>query len=148
MVAPIPIASFGNNTQVAQDIRARLLPEYDIAHICLSLEAAETELPAICGGNLDTEPSSGLGSNASLPVGERKVPRAIIFGGGIPDDQVRLIREAVLAKAPEVKPIHLTRQDILNAGGNGPDPEIIGRLLRQKLAELVDQSDSESQSSA
>jgi len=29
MASPIPIASFGNNSQVAQDIRLKLLPEYD-----------------------------------------------------------------------------------------------------------------------
>ncbi|KAK0712872.1 hypothetical protein B0T26DRAFT_677280 [Lasiosphaeria miniovina] len=144
MAAPIPVASFGNNSKVAQDIRARLLPEYDLAHICLDLETAQAELPLICAGNLETEPSSGLGSNAGVPATERKVPRAIIFGGGIPTDEIQRVHDAVQAKAPEVKQIHLTRQDILDAGATGPDPEVIGRLLRQKLAELVDQSDSDS----
>ncbi|KAK3321933.1 hypothetical protein B0H66DRAFT_638444 [Apodospora peruviana] len=139
----IPIASFGNNSQVAQDIRSRLLPEYDITHICLNVEAAEAELPQIFAGQLETEPSSGLGSNAGVPVAERKVPRALIFGGGIPEDQVKAISEAVLAKAPGAKPIHVTRQEILNAGAQGPNPEIITKVLKAKLAESIDSSDSE-----
>ncbi|KAK3320126.1 hypothetical protein B0T19DRAFT_468334 [Cercophora scortea] len=134
MAASIPIASFGNNSQVAQDIRTKLQPEYDVVHICLTLEAALAELPLIFSGALDTDPSSKLGSNAETAVADRKVPLALIFGGGLPEDQIKAVKEAVLAKAPNAKPIVITRQDIFDAGGKGPDPDLICRLLREKLA--------------
>ncbi|KAK4213154.1 hypothetical protein QBC37DRAFT_180784 [Rhypophila decipiens] len=137
MASPIPIASFGNNSQVAQDIRSKLLPEYDITHICLTLDAAQSELPALFAGALETAPSSGLGSNANLPPTQRKIPQALIFGGGVPEEQVKSITEAVLAKAPSAKPIHITREQIVNAGGSGPNPDIIARVLKAKLDEEV-----------
>lgn len=162
MASPIPIASFGNNSQVAQDIRLKLLPEYDskslsipslntkdkptkptVTHICLELEAAQIELPKLFAGDLETNPTSGLGSNADLPTADRKIPRALIFGGGVPEEHVKLITEAVLAKAPDAKPIHITRQQVLNAGGQGPNPEVIAKVLKAKLDEEVGSSDSE-----
>ncbi|KAK0625494.1 hypothetical protein B0T17DRAFT_508480 [Bombardia bombarda] len=128
---------FGSNSQVVQDIRAILLPTYDIAHICLNVEAAEAELPLICSGVLETNQSSGLGSNAGLPPLERRVPQAVIFGGGLPDDLVDRVKAAVLSKAPDVKPIQISREEIFAAGATGPDPEVIARLLRAKLAEQL-----------
>ncbi len=108
-----------------------------VTHICVSLEAAEAELPAICAGELATEPSSGLGSNAGLDVASRKVPRAIIFGGGIPDEEAERITKAVQARAPGVKPIRVLRDEVVAAGGTaGPDPEIIVKLLKEKLSSI------------
>ena len=107
-----------------------------MTHICLTLETAESELPVVCSGNLTTAPSSGLGTNATVPEGERKVPRAIIFGGGIPEEEITRVTEAVRAKAPDVKPIQVTRQDVLDAGAQGPNPEIIVKILREKLANI------------
>jgi len=77
-----------------------------------------------------------LGTNATLAAADRKVPRAVIFGGGVPDDQITQITAALKAKAPEVKAVHVSRDDILATGATGPDPELIGRLLREKLAEI------------
>lgn len=114
-----------------------------VTHICLELEAAQTELPKLFAGDLETTPSSGLGSNADLPAAERKVPRALIFGGGVPEEQIKLITDAVLAKAPNAKVVHITRQQVLNAGGQGPNPEIIAKVLKAKLDEEVGSSDSE-----
>ncbi|CAK7205682.1 hypothetical protein SEUCBS139899_008461 [Sporothrix eucalyptigena] len=136
MASPIPVCSYGNNSETAQGVRARLLPEYDVAHICVSLDAAEAELPAICSGDLSTNPSSGLGSNAGLSVSERKIPRAIIFGGGVPAEEVDRITKAVQARAPSVKPIHVKRDEMLAAGVTGPDPETITKLLKARLAEI------------
>lgn len=78
-----------------------------------------------------------------VPAAERKVPQALIFGGGVPEDQVKAITEAVLAKAPGAKPIHITRQQVLNAGGQGPNPDIIAKVLKAKLDEEIGSSDSE-----
>ncbi|OAA56526.1 hypothetical protein SPI_07533 [Niveomyces insectorum RCEF 264] len=137
MASPIPICSYGNNSQAAQGVRAKLLPDYDVAHICLSLGAAESELPALCAGELTTEPSSGLGSNAGLPAADRKVPRAIVFGGGVPDDEVDRVTKAVQARAPGIKPIRIQRQEVLAAGAEGPNPDVIAKLLKEKLAAIL-----------
>ncbi|KAK3940905.1 hypothetical protein QBC46DRAFT_384098 [Diplogelasinospora grovesii] len=138
--SPIPIATYGKNSQITQGLRERLLPQYEMAHICVSYEAALHEFPAVCAGDLETEQSSGLGSNAELPPAERKVPRAVILGGGVPEHEVQAVRQAVLQatvdKEQQPMVVHLTREDILAAGGQGPDPELIGRLLREKLASL------------
>ncbi|KAM7192153.1 hypothetical protein V8F20_008988 [Naviculisporaceae sp. PSN 640] len=143
MASPIPIASFGNNSQVAQDIRNKLLPEYDITHICLTLESATTELPLLFAGEVTTEPSSGLGSNVGIPAEQRKVPQALIFGGGVPEEHVKAVTEAVLAKAPSAKPIHITREQVVSAGGQGPNADVIAKVLKAKLDEEVGGSDSE-----
>ncbi len=153
MASPIPVASFGNNSDVAQGVRAKLLPEYDgssllrfpelwapsntsflVVHIALSLEAALAELPVVSSGELETAPSSGLGSNAGAPVAERKAPKAIIFGAGIPEEDVARVIEAVNAKAPGVKPIQVTKEDVQGAGADKPNPEIIVKILKDKLA--------------
>ena len=96
-----------------------------MAHICLSLEAAEAELPAVCAGELGAAASSGLGSNAALPEAERRVPRAIVFGAGVPDEEVARVTDAVRARAPGVAPVRVTRQDVLDTGAQAPNPEII-----------------------
>ncbi len=67
------------------------------------------------------------------------MPRAIIFGGSIPDEEVARVTEAVKAKAPGITPIRVTRQDVLDAGAEGPNPEIIAKLLREKLAVIKDE---------
>ncbi len=90
----------------------------------------------MCAGELGTEASSGLGSNAALDVGARKVPRSIIFGGGIPEDEIERVTQAVRARNPDVKPVQVTRQDVLDAGAQGPNPDIIVKILREKLANI------------
>ncbi|KAH8893647.1 hypothetical protein GQ53DRAFT_840027 [Thozetella sp. PMI_491] len=136
MAAPMPIASYGNNSQVAQDVRAKLLPEFDIVHIAVNLEAAEAELPLVAAGELDAVPASGLGTNATLPVAERKAPKAIIFGGGIPEDEVTKVTTAVQAKAPGAKFVRVTREDFENLGLQTPNPEAIVKILKEKLSSI------------
>jgi len=58
------------------------------------------------------------------------------------DDEVEVVTEAVHTKVPEIKALHVTKQDILDAGGQGPNPEIISTVLRKKLAELGALSDN------
>ncbi len=77
-----------------------------------------------------------MGTNASLPEGERKVPRAIIFGGGIPEEEIARVTQAVQARAPGIKPIRISRQEILDAGVQGPNPEVIVKILKTKLAAI------------
>lgn len=94
------------------------------------------ELPSVCAGDLDTPIVSGLGTNASLPPPERRVPLAVIFGGGVPDDQVQSLTEAIHSSAPNAKIVRVTRQDILAAGGEGPNPEVIAGVIKNKLGEM------------
>ncbi len=105
-------------------------------HIALTLETAVAELPLVSAGELAAEPASGLGSNAGAPLSERKVPTAIIFGAGIPEADIARVMEAVQAKAPGVKPIQVSRDDVLGAGADKPNPEIIVKILKEKLAGL------------
>ncbi|KXX74900.1 Matrilin-4 [Madurella mycetomatis] len=132
----IPIASVGANRDVAEAIRNLLLPEYDVTHTCLDIGTALSELPAICSGQLETEISSGLGTNVERPISERLPPRAIVFGGGVPDDQVVAVTGVVHATAPNVKTVRVTREDIASAGADGPNPEVITEVLRKKLSEI------------
>ncbi|TPX18311.1 uncharacterized protein E0L32_011809 [Thyridium curvatum] len=149
MTASIPIASYGNNSEVAQAVRASLLPDYDVVHITLTLQAALSELPALVAGDTSAPPSSGLGSNAAAPEAERRVPRAVIFGGGLPEEEIRQVSEAVLGEGGKnkmkegegeadggVRIVVVRREDVLAKGVEGPNAEVIGEILREKLAGL------------
>ncbi|KAK4162418.1 Matrilin-4 [Cladorrhinum sp. PSN259] len=140
MTVSIPVASVGANPSIAKELQAYLLPEYSIVHICLDLAAATAELPLLFSGDRDVSPSSGLGTNDELSPAERQIPRAIIFGGKTSEEEVQTITQAVHAKAPGIKTVHVTKQDIVEAGGNGPNPEIISSVLKKKLVELGDLS--------
>ncbi|KAK3348244.1 hypothetical protein B0H65DRAFT_423967 [Neurospora tetraspora] len=135
----IPVASFGNNAAVAQAIREKLLPEYDVVHTTLTLSTSLSELPALCNGTFSQgTPSSNLGSNATASTpADLKVPKAIIFGGGVSPSDAEQVKEAVLAQNPDLKFVRLTREDMVAAGAEGPDPEVIGRLLKERLAEVL-----------
>ncbi len=102
----------------------------------MTVESAETELPALCSGDLSTTPSSGLGSNADAAESDRRVPKGIIFGAGISAEEIARVSAAVLAKAPGIRLVEVSRQDILDAGDEGPNPDVIAKILRAKLADL------------
>ncbi|KAK1783367.1 hypothetical protein QBC45DRAFT_129050 [Copromyces sp. CBS 386.78] len=134
----IPVASFGNNPKVAQAIRETLLPEYDVVHTTLTLSTSLAELPSLCNGTFNQTPSSNLGSNASASSpADLKVPKAVIFGGGVSPSDAEQVKEAVLKKNSEIKFVRLTREDMVAAGAEGPDPEVIGRLLKARLVEVL-----------
>ncbi|KAK4229256.1 hypothetical protein QBC38DRAFT_472980 [Podospora fimiseda] len=141
MATPIPIASVGANPAIVRDIQLQLLPEYKIVHVCFDPVTATSELPGICSGDHDIEPSSGLGTNAHRSAADREIPKAIIFGGGVSGDEAQAITQAVHDKVPEIKALHVTKQDILDAGAEGPNPEVISAVLRKKLVALGDLSD-------
>ena len=126
---PIPIASFGTNSAVGSAINDKLLPEYEIVHASLDLETALKELPAIASGNLAEGPKSGLGTNATADASARKAPKAIIIGGTVPADEAAQLKAA----APGVVFVQVTREDIVAAGGSGPDVDLIVKLFKQKL---------------
>ena len=85
-MAPIPIALCGKHPDMAQDFITRMLPEYEVVHVCHSAPVAISELRALLR-NERTEPSSGLGSNCKS-LGPIKVPKAIFIGGGFAPSEV------------------------------------------------------------
>lgn len=107
-------------------------------HTCLELSAAEAELPLLCSGELSATASSGLGSNAQLPVPERRIPKAVFFGGGIPEEEMERVKKLVSEKAGSdaVRFLRVTRDEVLATGATGPNPDIIARLYREKVADL------------
>jgi hypothetical protein len=111
---------------------------FKVVHTCLDLSAATTELPLLCSGDVSVETSSGLGSNVGLPVNERRVPKVIFFGGGIPEEEYERVTTLVRASAghDSVSFLRVTREDVLAAGASGPDPDVIAKIYRDKIAAL------------
>ncbi|EGS24097.1 uncharacterized protein CTHT_0000280 [Thermochaetoides thermophila DSM 1495] len=140
----IPVASLGANPEVAKQIKELLLPEYDLVHMCLSLESASTEFTEILSGNLEVAPSSGIGSNVDKPTTERRVPRAIVLGGGVSDEDYVALKEALVKGGLKVegdgedvvKFVRVLRDDILALGASRPDPTVISQVIRKKLGQL------------
>jgi hypothetical protein len=70
------------------------------------------------------------------------VPRAVFFGGGVPEEEVervqRLVRERQgnAAAGDGTRFLRVTREDVLAAGATGPDVEVIARIYRDKVAGL------------
>lgn len=80
--------------------------------------------------------------NALVPLADRRVPKAIIFGGGISDEDVESVMQAVEAQAPGVvKVVRVTRQDVLDRGAEGPNPGVIAGVLMEKLGKMVEEGE-------
>ncbi|KAK1756933.1 hypothetical protein QBC47DRAFT_400562 [Echria macrotheca] len=139
---PIPVATYGKDPKIAESVREKLLPDIEVVHACLDLDAALAELPAVFAGDLVKSPSSGLGTNASVPVEQRKTPQAVFFGGGFSDDEFEKIQAAVLnAASARVHFIKVQKRDVLAAGSFGPNPDTIAKIFRKKLeAAMVGQA--------
>lgn len=54
----------------------------------------------------------------------------------MPDDQVNSVSDAVSSRAPHIKTVRVTREDIANAGADNPNPQVIAQVLREKLAKI------------
>lgn len=67
-----------------------LLP---VVHMVCDLDAAKSELPRIFNGDTSFEPAAGVGSNTDRPEPARRVPRAVICGGGIPKEEYEELKE-------------------------------------------------------
>lgn len=135
--SPIPVATYGKDPKIAESVRAKLLPDIEVVHCCLSLDSALSELPSLCAGEVEAAPSSGLGTNAQAETAARKVPQAIFFGGGFTDDEYDKITAAVQARAPGVHAVKVQKRDVLAAGSIGPNPETIAKIYRKKMAALA-----------
>ncbi len=71
-------------------------------------------------------------------MAERKVPRAIVFGGAYAEEDVETVMAAVRAEAEGIRVVRITRADILAKGVTGPSAGVIGEVLRERLGELVE----------
>ncbi|KAM7186529.1 hypothetical protein V8F20_011351 [Naviculisporaceae sp. PSN 640] len=136
-VTPVPVATYGRDAKIAESVREKLLPDFEVVHCCLDFPSAERELPLICSGDVSTTPSSGLGANANLAPQERKIPQAIFFGGGFTDDEYEKLVSAVKARAPDCQFVKVQKRDVLAAGSFGPNPETIAKIYRKKMAALA-----------
>ncbi|KAK3370079.1 hypothetical protein B0H63DRAFT_564311 [Podospora didyma] len=133
--SPIPVATYGKDAKIAELVREKLLPDFEVAHCCLDLTSALSELPSICAGEIATSPSSGLGTNATAQgIERRKVPQAVFFGGGFTDDEYEKICSAVRARNPKIYFIKVQKRDVLAAGSFGPNPDTIAKIYRKKMA--------------
>ncbi|KAK4211037.1 hypothetical protein V8F33_002378 [Rhypophila sp. PSN 637] len=132
-----PVATYGRDPKIAESVREKLLPDFEVVHCCLDFAAAEKELPAICAGEVEVSPSSGLGSNAHTAPAQRKIPQAIFFGGGFTDEEYDKIVAAVKARAPNCHFVKVQKRDVLAAGSFGPNPDTIAKIYRKKMAALA-----------
>ncbi|KAH8879579.1 hypothetical protein GQ53DRAFT_671809 [Thozetella sp. PMI_491] len=131
------VATYGKDPKMARSVQEALQnqdPPIEVVHTCLELEKAETELPALCAGQTDIVPASGLGTNATAPAAERKVPSAVFFGGDLKDADYDKIVSAVQAKSPSVRFIKCGKLDVIREGALGPNPAAIARVYKKKLA--------------
>ncbi|KAK3940848.1 hypothetical protein QBC46DRAFT_119533 [Diplogelasinospora grovesii] len=132
------VATYGRDPKIAQSVSAKLLPDIEVVHVCLDLPTALRELPPLFSGDLSITPSSGLGSNTSLPPSDRKIPTAVFFGGGFSDDEYHTITTTISAAAAnpdnDIKFVKVQKRDVLAAGSFGPNPDTIARIFRKKLA--------------
>jgi len=131
---PTPVATYGKDPKIAESVREKLLPDFEVVHCCLDFEAALRELPDLCAGDRSIAPSSGLGLNSSAQPDARQIPQAVFFGGGFSDDEFDKICAAVKAKAPAVHFIKVQKRDVLAAGSFGPNPDTIAKIYRKKMA--------------
>ncbi|AEO67888.1 31d2142f-7e12-4cf1-9a0a-884652173e0d [Thermothielavioides terrestris] len=135
----IPIATLGGNAKIAEGVSALLAPDYDFVHICLSPETALAELPQVCAGKLDGPNAAQLGSNAQRAVGERRTPKAVVFGAGVADAEADNIVAAIKEVAPDINIVRVPREEVVAASGGKTPPEVgvIAKIVKEKLDALV-----------
>lgn len=128
-----PVAVFGQNPQVATAVAENMKPECDTVHICIALKDALAELPVLFAGEAVT-PASKLGTNVGAET--QQTPKYLIFGAGLPAEEVKQVSDAVKAKSEAAKFIQVNKSEIVAAGGSGPDPKVVGHVLKAKIAEM------------
>lgn len=99
-----------------------------VVHASVDLATGLSELPALIGGDSSVKPASGLGTNAS---GGANIPQGLIVGGSVPADELAQITAAI---KPGFPIIQITKEQVAAAGGTGPDPALIAKLIKEALA--------------
>ncbi len=57
-----------------------------------------------------------------------------VFGGDISDGDVEKLSGLVKEKAPKTIFVKVSKLDVLKAGGLGPNPDVIAKVYRKKIA--------------
>ncbi|RMZ79145.1 hypothetical protein DV738_g3512, partial [Chaetothyriales sp. CBS 135597] len=129
-MSKVPVLLLGKIEGHIVAVSRGLLPEYDVIHNVRSVEAAESEIPALLKGE-PVQPSSGFGSNykSSNPVSGSLI-KAVIVGGGFTPEEFQTVEKIV----NDARPLPIFRADTSRAPPNatGPPPTdvITGRILR------------------
>ncbi|EPS35129.1 hypothetical protein H072_11556 [Dactylellina haptotyla CBS 200.50] len=143
----IPVFTAGRSPKVGKVIQERLLPQYDITYLALSVEEVKESLPRILRGEYVT-PSSGIGSNIDRPADAQRFPKLLVVGGGfsaedyedmknsidltaggtLSGDQVPVWIERNVPSGPVTKPITLPSGDF--------HPEFIDVIIGSAKARL------------
>ncbi|RVD81945.1 uncharacterized protein DFL_009791 [Arthrobotrys flagrans] len=90
----IPIFTAGRSAEVGKAVKERLLPEYDVIHLSLSIESVKEDLPRILHGE-HVVPSSGLGSNLDRPADAQKLPKLLVVGGGFSAEEYEDMKKSI-----------------------------------------------------
>ncbi|KAF1349531.1 hypothetical protein BDV97DRAFT_170233 [Delphinella strobiligena] len=128
----IPILTYGKEASNSKQLSELLAPEYDVVHCCLlSDKSGVTEIPAVLGGEAIT-PVSNIGSNVDRPSHERRIPRAVVFGGAIPEEHTNAIKDA--ARKAGVKEGGVSWLAVRGDPSRGsPSADVIASKIRELL---------------
>ncbi|KAF2854341.1 hypothetical protein T440DRAFT_443052 [Plenodomus tracheiphilus IPT5] len=88
-MTPLPIIVCGKNPSIATAVRERMLPEYDVIHIILSVESGMRDIPLLLSSQFPANSSSNHGSRNYT-----KPPVAIALGGGFNDELFNQIKDS------------------------------------------------------
>jgi len=69
---------------------------------------------------------------------EKKIPKAVLRGAGISDEQLEELRTALKGVA-EIKYVQVTKEDLTKGGCTveRPDADWIAKILKEKLPEAL-----------
>ncbi|OJJ52211.1 hypothetical protein ASPSYDRAFT_165088 [Aspergillus sydowii CBS 593.65] len=86
-----PVVMIGRSVDVGKAVAELLLPEYEVTHFMLSLEAAASDLPALLTGK---DPQSPVPNEVGTH-NYRRPAQAVLFGRGLQLAQIEEIQAAV-----------------------------------------------------
>jgi hypothetical protein len=135
-MAPTYLALCGKLPTHVQGLSTLLQPKnYNIIHVCTSLQTAVSELPQLLASSSSSappKPSSGYGSNATIDgsLVDGSQLSAILIGGGFSAEDVQLIK-ATTDKVREVPVFRADTSVRRDPGAVGPPKveEIADRVL-------------------
>ncbi|KAJ4366952.1 hypothetical protein N0V83_007482 [Neocucurbitaria cava] len=94
-MSPMPIIVCGRNPNIAKNVRKGLLPEYDVIHVAIGLDAAISDIPLLFSGK--TVPSNNNSDNLGSQNYAKK-PVAVAVGGGFDDEMFEQMKAATEGK--------------------------------------------------
>lgn len=100
-------------------------------HVCLDLDAAKSEIPAVLRGEAVT-PVSGLGSNLDKKATDRRRPVAIIVGGAFSAEEFEEVRMEGVRSVPWVK-VEATNVPLSERPPNPSYPATVGVNVKECL---------------